>query len=173
MLRSILLSCCTCLCNSFRSILQLSDDDSTSITKLKKRKKRRENGHRVALVSVQPDRDTKCKMGKCDRAVDGVVDGVVDWGMIRGSHQGLGLAEAQPVTVCLLVSSTPYINQSIRRLSYLFPSIPLLLYSIAPYSSIIPIPIYFRTLFNPPPLHRLRIHTHLRRAILMVTSKRA
>jgi len=40
-----------------RSILQLSDDDSTSITKLEEGKKRRENGQRVALASVCPEGD--------------------------------------------------------------------------------------------------------------------
>ncbi|KAK4103868.1 hypothetical protein N658DRAFT_233015 [Parathielavia hyrcaniae] len=71
-------------CNGLRSILQLSDDDSTSITKLQEGKEERENGQRVALAFVCPDRDTKCKRGKCD----GVVDGVVDPAMFRGSSQG-------------------------------------------------------------------------------------
>ena len=41
--------------------LQLSDDDSTSITKLREGKKKKENGSRVALAFFYPDRDTKCK----------------------------------------------------------------------------------------------------------------
>ena len=54
--------------------MQLTDDDSTSITKLQEGKEERENGQRVALAFVCPDRETKCKRGKCDGVVDGVVD---------------------------------------------------------------------------------------------------
>ncbi len=37
--------------------MQLSDDDSTSVTKLEERKEREENGPRVAMVFVRPDGD--------------------------------------------------------------------------------------------------------------------
>ena len=77
--------------------MQLSDDDSTSITKLREGKEKKGNGSRVALAFFCPDGDTKCKRGKrngvVDRAVNGLVDGVVDPAMFRGFHWGLGLAE--------------------------------------------------------------------------------
>ena len=51
--------------------MQLSDDDSTSMTKLEERKKRREDSQRVALAFTRPDGDNKRKRGKCDGVVDG------------------------------------------------------------------------------------------------------
>ncbi len=43
-------------CNGLRSVLQLSDDDSTSITKPEERKRKQgKKGQHVVLVSVCPD----------------------------------------------------------------------------------------------------------------------
>lgn len=85
--------------------LQLSDDNSTSMTKLEERREKVGNGQRIALAFVRPGGDAKREKDKCDGVIDGVVDGVVGRGTLRGSHRESGLAErrrglcrAQPVT---------------------------------------------------------------------------
>ena len=70
--------------------MQLSDNDSTSITKLEERKRKEEKiVLYIVMFSVWPDGDTKQKRGKygrvVGRVVDEVINRVVDSVILRGS----------------------------------------------------------------------------------------
>jgi len=67
------------MCNGLRSVLQLSDDDSTSITKLGGRKRKEEKIANSSRWLLSAQTGAIMKRGRRDRAGDGVVGRVVNW----------------------------------------------------------------------------------------------
>jgi len=67
------------MCNGLMSVLQLSDDDSTSITKLGERKRKEEKIANSSRWLLFAQTGAMMKRGRHDRVVDGVVGGVVNW----------------------------------------------------------------------------------------------
>ena len=93
------------------SILQLSGDDSTSITKLEGRKGKEEKMTNASRWSLSLSRwRLWMKRGQCD--------GVVSQGMVRGLAEGRrGLCRAQPVTLTYTRSVTWFNTTSIEAIA--------------------------------------------------------